>query len=177
MGFHGGSNDPTDQISALASPTSGSGASIRPSGGASLKHSRSTACCVCQPILEEHPTEESCKSEIDSVAAHGQLAPALGPLRGEADHDVAIVCTAECQNPGGSLVSFAIGDTIRLPDKASGSMLNLHIAACRDHYFHLSTLTESAELLEQKLPCHPDSCRTRAISFHFLRTAVYTLWG
>src|SRR5262245_11295499 len=45
--------------------------------------------------LEEYLTEESCKSEIDSVAAHGQLVPVLGrPLRADPDHDVEIVCGA-----------------------------------------------------------------------------------
>ena len=45
--------------------------------------------------LEEYLTEESCKDEIESVTAQGQLVPALGrPLRGDSDHDVEIVCGA-----------------------------------------------------------------------------------
>ena len=45
--------------------------------------------------LEEHVTEESCKEEMDSFAAHGQLIPALGrTLRGDLEHDVEIVCGA-----------------------------------------------------------------------------------
>jgi len=45
--------------------------------------------------LEEYLTDESCKREVESVSAHGQLVPALGrPLHGEADHDVEVVCGA-----------------------------------------------------------------------------------
>jgi ParB family chromosome partitioning protein len=45
--------------------------------------------------LEEYLTEESCKDEIESVIAHGQLVPALGrPLRGDPEHEVEIVCGA-----------------------------------------------------------------------------------
>src|SRR5579872_1164089 len=45
--------------------------------------------------LEEYLTEESCKSEIESFTAHGQLVPAVGrPLRDDPDHDVEMVCGA-----------------------------------------------------------------------------------
>jgi ParB family transcriptional regulator, chromosome partitioning protein len=45
--------------------------------------------------LDEFLTEESCRSEIASVAAHGQLVPALGrPLRDDPDHDVEMICGA-----------------------------------------------------------------------------------
>jgi ParB family chromosome partitioning protein len=45
--------------------------------------------------LEEHITEESCAEEIQSVASHGQLIPALGrPLVGDLEHDVEIICGA-----------------------------------------------------------------------------------
>lgn len=45
--------------------------------------------------LEEYLTDESCKEEIESVAAHGQLVPALGrPVHGDPEHDVEIVCGA-----------------------------------------------------------------------------------
>jgi ParB family chromosome partitioning protein len=42
--------------------------------------------------LEGYLTEESCKAEIESVAKHGQLVPALGrPLRGDPEYDVEII--------------------------------------------------------------------------------------
>jgi ParB family chromosome partitioning protein len=45
--------------------------------------------------LDEFLTEESCKSEIESVAAHGQMVPALGrPLRDDPDHEVEMICGA-----------------------------------------------------------------------------------
>jgi ParB family chromosome partitioning protein len=45
--------------------------------------------------LEEHITEESCKSELASFEAHGQLLPVVGRvLRGDPDHDVELICGA-----------------------------------------------------------------------------------
>ena len=42
--------------------------------------------------LEEHLTEETCKEEIESFRAHGQLVPVLGrPLSGDRDYDVEII--------------------------------------------------------------------------------------
>jgi len=42
--------------------------------------------------LSDYVTDESCKSEIDSVARHGQLVPVLGrPVQGDPDADVEII--------------------------------------------------------------------------------------
>jgi len=42
--------------------------------------------------LEEHVTEETCKAEIESFLARGQLVPALGrALRGDPDYDVELI--------------------------------------------------------------------------------------
>jgi ParB family chromosome partitioning protein len=42
--------------------------------------------------LSDYVTDESCKAEIESVARHGQLVPALGrPLHGNHDFDVEII--------------------------------------------------------------------------------------
>lgn len=42
--------------------------------------------------LESYVTEETCRSEIDSIARHGQLVPALGRLlQGDPEHDVELV--------------------------------------------------------------------------------------
>jgi len=42
--------------------------------------------------LEDYITEETCKDEIESVASHGQLVPALArPLTGNKDYDVEII--------------------------------------------------------------------------------------
>jgi ParB/RepB/Spo0J family partition protein len=42
--------------------------------------------------LEQHISEQTCASEIESFAKHGQLVPALGrPLRGDPDYDVELV--------------------------------------------------------------------------------------
>jgi ParB family chromosome partitioning protein len=42
--------------------------------------------------LEEHVTEETCKEEIGSFLAHGQLVPALGRvLKGDPDYDIEII--------------------------------------------------------------------------------------
>jgi ParB family chromosome partitioning protein len=45
--------------------------------------------------LEGHISTETCRSEIDSFARHGQLVPVLGrPLTREPDYDVELVCGA-----------------------------------------------------------------------------------
>lgn len=42
--------------------------------------------------MEDYVTEETCKEEIDSFRAHGQLVPALGrPVCGDPDHEVEIL--------------------------------------------------------------------------------------
>ena len=42
--------------------------------------------------LDDYVTEESCRAEIESFAAHGQLVPALGrPVWGDVSYDVEIV--------------------------------------------------------------------------------------
>jgi ParB family chromosome partitioning protein len=41
---------------------------------------------------DQHVTEESCKTEIDSFSKHGQIVPALGrALRGDLDHDIELI--------------------------------------------------------------------------------------
>jgi ParB family chromosome partitioning protein len=45
--------------------------------------------------LEAHVTEQTCRDEIESFLAHGQLVPAVGrPVRGDPDFDVELVCGA-----------------------------------------------------------------------------------
>jgi ParB/RepB/Spo0J family partition protein len=42
--------------------------------------------------LDSYITEQSCKAEIASFEAHGQVVPALGrPLRGDSEHDVELI--------------------------------------------------------------------------------------
>jgi len=45
--------------------------------------------------IEDHITEDTCRSEIESFSSHGQLVPVLGrPLHGDVDHDVELICGA-----------------------------------------------------------------------------------
>src|ERR1700678_2391533 len=42
--------------------------------------------------IEEHITEESCRTEIDSFAVHGQVVPVLGrPVLGDPNFDVELI--------------------------------------------------------------------------------------